>query len=69
MSRPVDRLLGRDAPQTTSFGIRPFGTSAAEAEAQTAAAAAAIGAAAGPNMTTGFSLAAAKRASFGEPIQ
>jgi hypothetical protein len=40
MSRPVERILGKDAGTPPRFAVRPFGTSAAEAEAAAAAAAA-----------------------------
>jgi hypothetical protein len=39
--RPVDRILGRDTGKPASFAVRPFGTSAAEAQAIAASATAA----------------------------
>jgi hypothetical protein len=52
--RPIDRILGRQVTETASFAVRPYGTTASEAQATDQAATAASSGTT-TNLTTGGS--------------
>jgi hypothetical protein len=51
--RPIDRILNREPTPTPSYAVRPFGTTAAEAQAADAAAAENSNGTTTENLTTG----------------